>query len=87
LASLNLSAARVSVIVTDIKEGYGGRVIQSVPRAQRAKVIAALHSSFAGSLNDLLILSGAMALVGAFSALILIRPKDFVSTSAPVHVG
>ena len=87
LASLNLSAARVSAIVTAIKEGYGGRVIQSVPPAQRDKVIAALHSSFAGSLNDLLILSGAMALVGALSALILIRPKDFVSMSTPVHTG
>jgi EmrB/QacA subfamily drug resistance transporter len=82
LASLNLSAARVTAIVTDIKEGYGGRVIKSVPPAQRAKVVAALHSSFAGSLNDLLIVSGLTALAGAFSALFLIRQRDFVATSA-----
>jgi EmrB/QacA subfamily drug resistance transporter len=87
LASLNLSAAHVRAVVTDVKEGYGDRIIHSFPPAQRVKVIAALHSSFAGSLNDLLILSGAMALVGALFALILIRPKDFVSTSGPVHAG
>jgi EmrB/QacA subfamily drug resistance transporter len=87
LASLHLSGARVSAVVTQIKEGYGGRVIQSVPPAERGKVIAALHSSFAGSLNDLLLVSGAMALVGALSAVILIRPKDFVSMSAPGHAG
>lgn len=87
LASLHFSAARVAAVVTAIKQGYGAHVIHSVPESQRGQVIAALHSSFAGSLNDLLIVSGVMALVGALSALLLIRPKDFVATSAPSHAG
>jgi len=87
LSSLHLSAARVSAVVTAIKEGYAGRVIHSVPSAERGTVVAALHSSFTGSLNDLLLVSGVMALVGALSALLLIRPKDFVATSAPGHAG
>jgi EmrB/QacA subfamily drug resistance transporter len=87
LASLHLSTAHLTAIVTDIKEGYGGRVVQSVPASARGQVIGALHSSFAGSLNELLIVSGCMALVGALSAFVLIRPKDFVSQADAGHAG
>jgi hypothetical protein len=87
LSSLHLSSAHLTAIVTDIKEGYGGRVVQSVPASARSQVISALHSSFAGSLNELLIVSGVMALVGALSAFILIRPKDFVSQGEAGHAG
>jgi MFS family permease len=79
LAPLHFSSQRVTTVVTSIKEGYANKVIDSVPRASRGEVVAALRSSFAGSLNDLLLVSGILALVGALAAMVLIRPKDFVS--------
>jgi hypothetical protein len=87
LASLHLSSAHLTAIVTNIKEGYGNRVISSVPASARGQVVAALRSSFAGSLDDLLIVSGVMALVGALAAFVLIRQKDFVSMSESGHAG
>jgi EmrB/QacA subfamily drug resistance transporter len=88
LAFLHLSSAHMSAIVTNIKEGYGNRVISAVPASARGQVVGALRSSFAGSLNELLIVSGIMALVGAVAAFVLIRQKDFVSMSEPAgHAG
>lgn len=87
LATLHLSPPQLTSIVTDIKEGYARRVVQSVPASARNQVIGALHSSFAGSLDELLLVSGLMALLGALSAFILIRPKDFVAQVDAGHAG
>ena len=40
----------------------------------------AIRSACAAGLNDLLIVTGALAFTGAVCALLLIRPKDFVRT-------
>jgi EmrB/QacA subfamily drug resistance transporter len=88
LAPLHFSSQRVTAVVTSVKEGYATRVIDSVPPASRGQVIEALRSSFAGSLNDLFLVSGILALVGALAAMVLIRPKDFVSQQQePGHAG
>ena len=41
-------------------------------------VAAALRSAFAAGLNDLLLVTGALAFAGALCALLLIRSRDFV---------
>jgi hypothetical protein len=48
-----------------------------VPPADRAAIGAALRSSFAAGMNDLLYVTAALALVGGVCAAALIRRKDF----------
>jgi hypothetical protein len=43
-------------------------------------VAEAIKSGFAAGLNDLLIVTGALAFAGAVCALLLIRSQDFVRT-------
>jgi hypothetical protein len=43
-------------------------------------VAASIRSAFAAGLNDLLIVTAALAFTGAVCALVLIRPEDFVRT-------
>ena len=66
-------------VVTLVKEGQATLVIKSAPPAVREQVVHALQSSFTGALNDLFVVSGTLALVGAVFAVIFIRPKDFVA--------
>jgi hypothetical protein len=44
--------------------------------------VTAIHSAYTGALNELLVVSGILALAGAVLAVIFIRPKDFVGNSA-----
>jgi hypothetical protein len=55
-----------------------GQVLASLPPARRGVVAEAVRSAFAAGLNDLLIVTAVLAFVGAASALLLIRGKDFV---------
>lgn len=87
LAPVPALAGRVPGIVTAIQQGNAGHAIAATPASQRAHLAVALHASFASALNDLLIVSGIIALVGAVGSVILIRPKDFVSGGAPRPAG
>jgi hypothetical protein len=44
---------------------------------------AALRASYAAGLNDLLIITGCVALAGAVCALLLIRSRDFAARDHP----
>ena len=66
-------------IVTAIREGQGGAAFAAVPPAFRGQLGQAVKSSFASGINDLLIVTGALALVGAVASMLLIRNRDFVS--------
>jgi EmrB/QacA subfamily drug resistance transporter len=76
-------AVPVARLVGTVRQGQAGRLLASLPPAERARVAAALRSGFAAGLNDLLIVTGAVALVGAACALLLIRTKDFVARDHP----
>jgi EmrB/QacA subfamily drug resistance transporter len=67
-------------LVTSIQQGKAAQAIDAVPAPLRGRFIAALHSSFAGGLNVLFVVSGALALVGAIGSLALIRSRDFVAS-------
>jgi predicted MFS family arabinose efflux permease len=69
------SAPRVAAMV---RQGQAGRLLASLPAASRGQVAAALRSAFAAGLNDLLLVTGALAYAGALCALLLIRSQDFV---------
>src|SRR5271154_1522251 len=66
-------------VVTSVKEGQASEVIKSTPAAFRPQLVHALQTSFTGALNDLFVVSGTLALVGAVLAMIFIRQKDFVA--------
>jgi EmrB/QacA subfamily drug resistance transporter len=70
-------AGSAPAIVRAVRQGSVGHLLASVPAADRAAVGAALRSSFAAGLNDLLYVTAALALAGAVCATLLIRRKDF----------
>jgi EmrB/QacA subfamily drug resistance transporter len=80
LAAITSLAGHGARIVGAIQQGNVGQVIGSVPASTRAPLVGAIHSAFASALNDLLIVSGIIALVGALCSVLLIRSKDFVAS-------
>ena len=69
-------------IVTAVRQGEGGSAFAVVPPSLRAQFGQAVRSSFASGINDLLIVTGVLALIGSVGAMLLIRNKDFVSRQA-----
>jgi EmrB/QacA subfamily drug resistance transporter len=65
-------------VVTAIQQGNAAQAINAEPAPLRAPLVAAIHASFAGSLDVLLVVSAVLALVGAACSGVLIRPRDFV---------
>ncbi|HTT53943.1 MAG TPA: MFS transporter [Streptosporangiaceae bacterium] len=71
-------AGSAAMIAAAVRQGSVGRVLASLPAADRGATALALRSSFASGLGDLLYITAALALVGGVCALLLIRSKDFV---------
>jgi EmrB/QacA subfamily drug resistance transporter len=69
-------------ITSQIKQGNVHQAFASLPSNQRGQLADAIHSSFASALNDLLLVGGILALVGAVAAATLIRSRDFVASHA-----
>jgi hypothetical protein len=67
--------------VAAVQQGNAAQAIDAVPKSLRGALVAAIHSSFASSLDILLVVSAVLALVGAVCAFALIRPRDFVVSS------
>jgi EmrB/QacA subfamily drug resistance transporter len=75
-------------IVSAIRQGQGGSAFALVPADLRGQLEHAVKSSFASGINELLIVTGALALVGSVFSMVLIRTKDFVSRQpAPASTG
>ncbi len=74
-------AHRSADIASAIDQGTIGRAIVATAPRVRGELETAIHSAYTGALNELLIVSGILALVGAVLAVIFIRPKDFVGNS------
>jgi len=64
-------------IADAVHHGTVGQVIATTPPAARGPLTEAIHASFTGALNDLLLIAGILALTGGVLALALIRQKDF----------
>jgi len=73
-------AADAPRIVTLTRQGSTGQLLASLPPAARGHVAAAIRSSFAAGVNDLLIVTAGVAIAGAVCAMVLIRGKDFDRT-------
>jgi len=80
-------APHASQIVTGVRQGNPGPSISAAPPALRGQLEAAIRSSFASGINDLLIFTALVALAGAVGAFALIRSKDFVTAAHGVEPG
>jgi EmrB/QacA subfamily drug resistance transporter len=78
LASVPSLERHLPGAVTAVQQGNAARAINAVPAPLRAPLIAAIHASFAGALDVLLVVSAVLALVGAACSGLLIRRRDFV---------
>jgi EmrB/QacA subfamily drug resistance transporter len=68
-------------IVADVQQGNVAQLFATTPPSLREPLAAAIHSSFASTLDVLFVVSAGLALVGAAFAVVLIRPRDFVAPS------
>jgi len=80
LAQAHLTATSAPRVVTMVRQGQAGRLLASLPPASRGQVAAAIRSSFAAGLNDVVLVTAVLAFAGGVCALLLIRPRDFVRT-------
>jgi EmrB/QacA subfamily drug resistance transporter len=75
--------AELPRVAAAVQQGDAAQVIGAVPQSVRGPLVAAIHSSFASTLDILLVVSAILALAGAVCAVTLIRSKDFVASQAP----
>jgi EmrB/QacA subfamily drug resistance transporter len=83
LSSVPALAARAPAVVAQIREGEPGRAIASAPPALRSQLEAAIRSSFASGVDNLVVVTAIVAFVGAVGSLLLIRRKDFLARPEP----
>lgn len=77
------AAAQVSGLAKAVAGGAAQSVIAAVPARARAHATTVVHGAFTGALNEILLVAGCLALVGAVLALALVRGRDFVGYAAP----
>jgi EmrB/QacA subfamily drug resistance transporter len=72
-------AGRSHALAHAVSSGAGSQAIDALPPASRAVVADAAQSAFVGGLNDILVVAGVVALVGAVLGAALVRQQDFVA--------
>ena len=82
LAAVPALAGHTATVATAVTQGNVRGVIASLPADVRGRVAVAAHAAFAAGLNDLLLVSGGVALVGGVASMVLIRSRDFVHARA-----
>jgi EmrB/QacA subfamily drug resistance transporter len=73
------AAAQAHQLASAVSSGHIAPVLAHVPANVRGHVAAVSTSSFVHALNDILLIAGVVAFLGAAVSLALIRQKDFVS--------
>jgi EmrB/QacA subfamily drug resistance transporter len=76
-------AGRAAQVAASVRQGDPGRAVAALPPAVRGQVGAAIRAAFAHGLNDLLVVTGIVALVGAVGSMLLIRDRDFLPRVQP----
>jgi hypothetical protein len=72
-------AGHAGQIAHALAGGGAQTVLRGVPPADRAQARVAVHSAFAGAMNDILLVAAVIAVAGAAAALVLVRSQDFVA--------
>ena len=76
------AAGHASQIGKAVAAGGTQQVLHSVPQAGRAHALTGIHVAFASAMNEILLVAGVIALVGAVLALVLVRSRDFAAYGA-----
>jgi EmrB/QacA subfamily drug resistance transporter len=76
-------AGRAGEIAHAVAAGGAARVVHAAPAARRPATAAAIHTAFATTMDEILLVGAIIALVGALLAFALVRGSDFVSYGAP----
>lgn len=76
-------SALVPAVSEQIRAGDFAQALALVPTQFRGAVIAAARGGFVAGLNQILIITAIVALMGAVLSLLLIRPRDFVHLQPP----
>jgi len=77
------AAGQAASIAHAVAAGGAQQVLAEIPAHERARAALAIHSAFASAMNDVLLVGGIIALVGAVLATVLVRRSDFVVQSGP----
>jgi hypothetical protein len=81
-------AGHAHAIATAVSQGQSHQVFAALPRAAQQTAAGVAETAFTSGLNEILIVSGAGALVAAVAATALIRGQDFVARNpAPPRPG
>jgi EmrB/QacA subfamily drug resistance transporter len=65
-----------------LASGNPAGLLRGLPPDQRQRFVDAFHTGFAGAMNEILIISAVVALLGALAGFLLVRREDFVSSPA-----
>jgi hypothetical protein len=87
LAGVPALTGHTAAVAANIQPGSLGSVLGLVPPSQRGRVALAVHSAFAAGLNDLLLVTAAVALAGGVASLALIHSRDFVHARTAPRAG
>ena len=77
------AAGQAASIARGVAAGGSQTVLAHVPAHLRAAATDAVHVAFVGAMNDLTLVSGVVALIGALLGVTLVRGSDFVSYHSP----
>jgi len=66
-------------VADTLRQGDADRLFGATAPNERGALSHAIHAGFAGAINDLLVVSAVIALVGGVAALLLIRRRDFIA--------
>jgi EmrB/QacA subfamily drug resistance transporter len=87
LLSGKVPPATAHKIADAIASGGGSNVARLAPPQARQTVTEVAQQAFVAGLNDLFVVAAVGAFTGAALALLLVRRRDFVVTSAPAEVA
>jgi len=77
------AAGQASQISKAVAAGGTQQVLQSVPHADRVRANVGIHVAFTSAMNEILLVAGVFALVGAVLVTMLVRKRDFATYGAP----
>ncbi|MBV8432199.1 MAG: MFS transporter, partial [Solirubrobacterales bacterium] len=81
------AAGHAAQIGKAVAAGGTQQVLHSVPAADRARAVGAVHIAFTSAMNEILLVAGVFALVGALLVVVLVRARDFAAYGQPEPAG
>ncbi len=65
-----------------VSSGATNQAVSQLPAASQGQALSAANHAFVTGFNEILLIGGAVAIVGGFLGLLLVRQRDFVSPPA-----